>query len=684
MLSAPLSARVALVGPELERSANLGLRVLAAALRAEGHQPALFALCSPHDFERVAQAIVQDRPDAVGISIAHEGSALLLTALPKRLRDLGYDRPIVAGGLFATLRARELLDASEELDGVIRHDGELSVVRLAEAAIGRCDLLDVPGIVARREGAVEEGAPCDFTGHTVWPWRGSQGLPKQLGFPTASMIASRGCQRSCAYCTVVALRQDAEARRLEAGHSTGLDAAVRRRSVQDIANEMAALVFEYGARVFEFQDDTFLPDNAEEAETFLRSLHGQMQVRGLPGCAISISMRQDQVTREVCTELANIGVVRATVGIEAVSRSLSRRLEREPSPVPARVVLGRLRRLGIVTSFQSLALGPDVTLDEVEDELEALSTVRGVPFELSRLEVYGGTVLARRLREQGRLRGCAFLRKIGYADQRVALLETWMSRIATRHFGKRSPARQLADLSYDIALAGRFYPHARLAPIEGLAARLVSRVNADQVHTAHALVALLRRADSSDRFLEPILFAAIRQDDALIRTIGDVAAVLNDEIQAVGADSAWTSTRGRGSVPPSAGPRDTEGHLPLFELEESDTVIMEAPPVIAVDVENRCAELASRTCLGSIRASDPGEAATATEAPPTHAEAGYIRAVVRVSTDGRGELVELVGAQGGLDVSEPAFQCVAQVLARHDLSNLAGESLTYEDPGPIG
>ncbi|MFW5739615.1 MAG: hypothetical protein ACOC1F_04550, partial [Myxococcota bacterium] len=64
-----MSARVALVGPEFARSENLGLRVLASALRVEGHQPVIFPLTSPSDFEAAAQALVADGPDVAGISI---------------------------------------------------------------------------------------------------------------------------------------------------------------------------------------------------------------------------------------------------------------------------------------------------------------------------------------------------------------------------------------------------------------------------------------------------------------------------------------------------------------------------------------------------------------------------------------------------------------------------------------
>ena len=465
--------------------------MLASALRAEGHQPVIIPLTAPADFESAAQAVVREQPHVVGISIAYEGSAWLLSALPKRLRQLGFLGHIVAGGPFATLHTQELLTATKDLNGVIRHDGEIAIVRLAEAAIGHHPLDVVPGIVLRdRDNRIVDGAGCSFSSVDTWPWRGPNGLPKHLDLPTADLIASRGCDRSCSYCSVAALRADIQQRR-SVLEEIGLGSSVRRREVSDIADEMASLAFQYGARVFQFQDDTFLPDGTQQAVRFIQELRREMDERGLPRCALTLKLRADQVTRELCAELVNLGVIRVFVGIEALSRSMSQRIGRQPSPIPARVALGRLRRLGIATYFNSLAIGPEATLSDVQDEIQALSTVSGVPFEVVRLVAYGGTAIARRLRQEGRLHGCAFLQRYTYADKRVAELADAMARISTRHFGKRCPAKRVVDLTYNIALARCFYARARLGSIERTAARLVSRVNRDQVQTVQSIIALL-------------------------------------------------------------------------------------------------------------------------------------------------------------------------------------------------
>lgn len=713
-MSAPLSARIALVGPEFARSENLGLRVLAASLRADGHQPVIVPLTSPIDFEDAAHAIVQDGPDGIGISITYEGSAWLLSSFPRRLRELGFEGPIVAGGPFATLHAEDLLSAASGLDGVIRHDGEVAIVRFAEAAIGRRELGDIPGIVLRSGAGLCDGGACDFSRFDIWPWRGPDGLPKHLGLPTADLVASRGCDRSCAYCSVAALRADANARR-SVLEEIGLgETAVRRRTVEDLCDEMGSLVFEYGARVFEFQDDTFLPDPADEAVLFVQELRREMAVRGMPKCALTVKVRADQVTREVCDELAKLGVVRAFVGIEALSRAMARRIGRQMSSVPARVSLGRLRRLGIATYFNSLAIGPEASLSDVEEEIEALSTVRGVPFEIVRLVAYGGTDLTRRLEEEGRLKGCAFLRTYTYSDDSVARLADAMSRIVTRHFGRRCPAKRVADLCYNLALAKRFYARARLAPIERTTARLVSRVNTDQVTSVSALIDAIRRGAAAKQ-IDQIVYHAVRRDVDLYKTIGDVATVLEREVQAAGGDCAHVYFRGqvapivasamvaasgcsdpdvratRAAAGMVADPLSSTSEVPLelesiFEVDDCDTAEMDSPLMDDSDVEQSCEVLAAKLLDSAPPPSSPNagdDVAYKSQLMQPRGEYGYFRATVKVSESGAAELVELVGALGHMGPTEPVFACVANLMSNLNLSCFAGETVVFEDPGPM-
>ena len=708
MFNVPLSAHVALVGPEFERSENLALRVLASALRSEGHRPTLVPLTAPADFERAALEVIRCEPDAVGISIAYEGSAWLHAALPMRLRELGFRGPIVAGGAFATLHAEELMHASPALDGVVRHDGERAIVRLAESSVGRGLIAEVPGIEWRDGEQVVPGAPCDFSKVNVWPWRGPDALPAHLGIPAANMVASRGCDRSCGYCCVAALRADARKRGADFGQ-VGLPWMVRRRTVDDIADEMASLAYEFGARIFEFQDDSFLPDDPDESVLFVSELIDALERREVHDRAVVLKLRSDQVTRELCAELARLGVVRAFVGVEALTRRMNRRLGRHPSAVPTRASLGRLRRLGIATYFNSLCIGPEADLSDVEHEVAALSEVRGVPFEIVRVAVYGGTALERRLREDGRLDGCGFLRRYRFNDDRVAVLAEAMARIETRHFGKRCPAKRVADLAYNLALAKRFHPRSQLGGIERTTARLVSRVNAEQVRCTSALVALVQAgATASSPEMDNVVLGAMRRDVEAMHAIGSVAEALEREVTLDGIVGPRAYFRGQVAAPlmasafmalagcggtavaegPSGGADAAEaGHD--ASLDASTDVDID----VVFDVEDEpqeasasCEVLSATLCVESHPPVDPGLSERVmfkTELMQKCGEYGYFKATVQVSEQGCGTLTVLQGAGGPFDPTSAVFQCVADLLSHYNLACFAGETIVFEDPGPM-
>jgi hypothetical protein len=304
------------------------------------------------------------------------------------------------------------------------------------------------------------------------------------------------------------------------------------------------------------------------------------------------------------------------------------------------------------------------------------------------------------------------LRTYAHADDRVAILAESMARIVTRHFGKRCPSKRVADLTYNIALARRFYPRARLTPIERTAARLVSRVNSDQVQAVSALIAAIRRgADAASPQVESLVNAAMHRDVELCHAIGEVATVLEREVQAAGAESPRAFFRGQVTAPLMASVMaiagcggsvsveetgadaavDAPSEAPdvmldsIFDVDDSDTAITDAP-VNEPDVEQSCEALSATLCLDQHPPTQPTLSEMVsfkTQLMQPCGEYGYFKATVEVGDNACGRLVELVGATGQVDPSEPVFECVADLLASYNLSCFAGETVVFEDPGPM-
>jgi radical SAM superfamily enzyme YgiQ (UPF0313 family) len=123
---------VVLVGRERPGDENLALRYLAAALAEAGHRPRLVPLCGPEDHLTAVAAVDASGAPLVGVSIPDADAAVDALAFVRALRRRGYGGHVTVGGALATLVRGEILARHPGVDSVVRHDGELPIVALAE------------------------------------------------------------------------------------------------------------------------------------------------------------------------------------------------------------------------------------------------------------------------------------------------------------------------------------------------------------------------------------------------------------------------------------------------------------------------------------------------------------------------------------------------------------------------
>ena len=252
---------VVLVGREQPGDENLALRYLAAALLEAGHHPTIVPLSGPHSLPDAARTALDASPTVIGLSISDADIAIDALAFARLLRSRGFRGHITAGGALATLARQELLTRHDDIDSVIRHYGETSLVELTERIGSGRGWRDIPGI-STIDGDGPPARVTDRTPLTLHPLHPDP-LPQLIGVPMARIVASRGCPGRCRYCGPAALQRGA----LEEAARAGLDAATiaragvgatRRREPEDVAQEVAELFHQRGARFFHVLDDNLL------------------------------------------------------------------------------------------------------------------------------------------------------------------------------------------------------------------------------------------------------------------------------------------------------------------------------------------------------------------------------------------------------------------------------------------
>jgi hypothetical protein len=392
---------VCLVAHEPDGSEHLGVRYVAAALRAAGFAPLIVPLCT---FDAMAEArarVLAAQPLLVGLSISDAVVAPLMLTFARLLRESGFAGHLTTGGPLATLLRRTLLAEQPALDSVIRHDGELAAVMLAQTLAGGMDLASVPGLTTR----VSDGQPNPrLPLHAAMRPLRKRDRAKVFGLACADVAASRGCAGACPYCGVAALERDA---RQEAAPSATSHPArgARKRSANDVAAEIVQLQREHDVRIVRLVDDNLLGADPGSALSWLRDLRRGLNARAAKPMALRLMVDPRVLSREVAAALADLGVVQALVGLESLTDRGLRQLGRPGSAAQARLALDHLVQADVAPFVNVLALRPGGTLDEARAEIAGLPALDHVAWDVLPVVVNPGTDLAHELDQRGELAG---------------------------------------------------------------------------------------------------------------------------------------------------------------------------------------------------------------------------------------------------------------------------------------
>jgi anaerobic magnesium-protoporphyrin IX monomethyl ester cyclase len=388
-----------LIGADCEE--NLGIGMIGAALRRAGHRVSVLAFEDAGSIDEVARAVVSARPHCVGLAIQFQHGAAAHVALARQLRALGYRGHITCGGQHPTMAHVELLSDVAEIDSVVLHEGEQTVVELLAALESGRALGAVPGLAIRDSAGVPtRTAPRALSNalddlpfaHRYRPHL------RHLGLPFIPVWGSRGCWGACAFCAITTAHR--EAKRHAASR------LLRLRSVENLAAEMAALWHrDQSPAIFCFHDDTLLLPRPEDSLERLRSLRCALDELGVGEIGLVGKCRPDCVTPELALALRRLGVFRMFVGIENGSQAGLDHLNRRTKTADLQRALAAFADAGIYTCYNLLLFEPDARLEHVRENIAFMRAHAEFPVNFCRAEAYHGTPLYQRLRERGALIG---------------------------------------------------------------------------------------------------------------------------------------------------------------------------------------------------------------------------------------------------------------------------------------
>ena len=356
------SCAVVLIG--FKRQGNLGLGYLAATLEHAGYRVEVV------DFEESAAAVLEAvrrlDPVLVGFSLIFQFHIRRFESLARYLRAGGVDCHFTIGGHFPSLSPAETLRLMPQLNTVVSFEGELTLLELVDTLSLDSSWQAIEGIVYRDGDDVVHNHPRALLAdldELPFPHR-TVDTRMILGRTSAQLIASRGCARTCSFCSIHMFY------RLAPGK------VVRTRRPAQVAREMRFLYDERGATIFLFQDDDF-PIFGPVWHRWCRDLLEEIANQDLVGRVLwKINCRADAVDPVLLAEMRDAGLYLVYMGLESGSDEGLRTLHKQTTVAQNMRAVETLKELDILFDFGFMMLEPSSTFESIAGQRRVPPTDR--------------------------------------------------------------------------------------------------------------------------------------------------------------------------------------------------------------------------------------------------------------------------------------------------------------------
>lgn len=291
----------------------LGIAYLAAYLRKHGYDvDVLNPVYLNYDEEALKYYLINSINDygLIGLSSASFKTDMIETFV-KILRNSGYQKTILLGGLGPTCRWEEFLDTG--IDCIILGEGEKTLLKVVRYLEDDKNIHTISGIAwlndkkeKVRNGYVEL---IEDLNKNVFPVRDYSIRLKEI-IPVdkihIQIQTSRGCTGNCAFCSMPLFQS------IQGG------IRYRARNADNIVDEMEMLYHSYGFTRFDFMDENFFPYDKKQSLKKALELKKEIIDRKL-SVNLFIQCQLSSISSELLGVLKSISCKNIFVGIDSFS-----------------------------------------------------------------------------------------------------------------------------------------------------------------------------------------------------------------------------------------------------------------------------------------------------------------------------------------------------------------------------
>jgi len=441
---------VMLVG--FQNQGNLGLGYLAAVLRRHGY--AVHVVDIEQDPDEILRVARELNPMLIGFSLIFQFYIDRYAALLYVLRKNGIDGHFTIGGHFPSLSYEQTLELVPELDSVVRFEGESTLIELVDAVGAGKDWREIHGIAYRTEDGVRLTKPralLEDLDQLPYPDRDFE-PDALLGRGIMPILASRGCARTCSFCSIHTFYRAAPGR------------IVRTRKPAEVVREMSMLHEERGTTIFLFQDDDF-PLFGKVWRRWANEFVDELERTGLAKKVIwKMNCRADVVERELFIRMRDAGLYLVYMGLESGTEQGLETLHKEITVEQNLRAVETLKSIGLMFEYGFMLLDPSSTFESIRENINFLRTILAdgcLPVAFCKMLPYDGTPIKDELVRTGRLRGDICNPDYDFLDPRIGEFYEALTKLVSLSgwiHGLRAVTQQLGWAWHEVATIERLFP----------------------------------------------------------------------------------------------------------------------------------------------------------------------------------------------------------------------------------
>ena len=312
-------------------------------------------------YEEIANEIKERNPDIVALSALTPTIGRALDTADV-IKDAKEDTVVVLGGYHPTFEYEAVLE-EESVDVVVRGEGEYTMLDLVQTIDAGGDLTNVQGLAFKDKDTDELIVTPDrpiihdldelpFPAFHLFPMEKYKIL--NITTNVATIITTRGCPMQCSFCSSAAL------------HGRHL----RRRSYENVVDEIEIRLKEQNIDTIAFMDDTFTLD-----VKFVKNFCEEIKRRNLKfwwGC----TSRVDTLNEELLEMMKEAGCITIFMGVESADQQMLDKMNKNITVKKTITAFKLARKVGIRTIASCVIGMPEDTKETMKQTIEFVNSLK--------------------------------------------------------------------------------------------------------------------------------------------------------------------------------------------------------------------------------------------------------------------------------------------------------------------